>query len=156
MPEGVVRIVVAHHPLLPPETGIETPVAVGAARALAAMTQHDVTLVLAGHLHLGYARLASVGDDSLLVLQGGTATSVRLRGEPNTYNRVAVREDGAVSVEVRAWDGQAWGSRPIGKADARALAIMSIGRTGKVVAVTLGLHDPAQIPMSMGVKSGDQ
>jgi len=156
VPDGVVRIVVAHHPLLPPETGPETPVAMGAARALAAFTQHHVALVLAGHLHRGYARLATVGDDPPLVLQGGTATSVRLRGEPNSYNRVAVHADGGVFVEVRAWDGQGWGTRAVGEADARALARMTNGRAGDVAAMTLGLHETAQIPPSIGVKAGSQ
>ena len=55
VPGGVVRVVVAHHPLLPPETEPETPVAGGAAAALAALTHHHVVLVLAGHLHRGYA-----------------------------------------------------------------------------------------------------
>ncbi len=154
VPEGVARIVVAHHPLLPPESEPGTPVAVGAAHALAALTQHHVALVLAGHLHRGFARLASVHHDPPLVLQGGTATSVRLRGEPNSYNRMMVNADGSVFVEVRVWEGQGWGTRAAGEADTRALARMANGRAGNIAAVTLGLDDTEPMPKSIDVRPG--
>ena len=108
MPRGLVRVVVAHHPLLPPEGAPLTPVAGGAARALAAFEASEVTLVLAGHLHRGYARIASPAANAPLVLQGSTATSVRLRGEPNAYNRITIGEDRRALVEVRQWDGLRW------------------------------------------------
>ena len=102
---GLVRVVVAHHPLLPPEATPGTPVAGGAKMALAAFAQAGVRLVLAGHLHRGYARFATPGPEAPLVLQGSTATSRRLRGEPNAYNRVSIASDGTPTVDVRAWDG---------------------------------------------------
>jgi len=108
LPPGLVRVVVAHHPLVPPEAAPRTPLAGGAARALLALGQAGVALVLAGHLHRRYARLASPAPGAPLILQGGTATSTRLRGEPNMYNRVNISADGAVSVEVRVWGGEAW------------------------------------------------
>ena len=102
------RVVVAHHPLLPPETSPTTRVVGGAARALAAFAQARVRLVLAGHLHRGYARVSSADPSATRVLQGATATSVRLRGEPNAYHRVTVGDGGEVSVRTRAWDGKGW------------------------------------------------
>ena len=67
-----------------------------------------IDLLLAGHLHVGFS-----GDvrahyltirRSILVAQAGTATSLRVRGEPNTYNLITV--DGpALSLRVRGWDG---------------------------------------------------
>jgi len=67
-----------------------------------------VDLLLAGHLHLGYtgdvrAHHVSIRR-SILVAQAGTATSLRVRDEPNTYNVITV--DGpALALAVRAWDG---------------------------------------------------
>ena len=108
VPAGLMRIVVAHHPLLAPE-GEESPqVAGGAARALAAFARHGVRLVLAGHLHRSYARVGAAGAGAPLVLQGGSATSVRLRGEANAYNLVCVAGDGSTVIEGRVWDGGAW------------------------------------------------
>lgn len=110
-PADRARIVIAHHPLLPPEAAPTTVVAGGAAFALRTMAAHGVVLVLAGHLHRGYARLATSDGRPPLVLQGSTATSVRLRGEPQAYHRVVVTRDGGVHVDIRSWDGAAFVTR---------------------------------------------
>jgi len=108
LPAGLVRIVVAHHPLLPPEGEVSRQVAGNAARALAAFAAQNVRLVLAGHLHRSYARLSAPGGSGPLIVQGGSATSIRLRGEPNAYNRVTVFGDGMVRIEGRIWTGAGW------------------------------------------------
>ncbi len=108
LPPAMTKVVVMHHPLLPPEGLPQTPVAGGAMAALRAMAAHNVSLVLAGHLHRGYARLASPDGKPPLILQGATATSVRLRGEPNAYNQITIATDGHATVRVRSWTGQGW------------------------------------------------
>ena len=113
-PAGLARVVVAHHPLLPPEAAPATRVVGGAPEALAAFAKHGVVLVLAGHLHRGYARLATAAGGPL-ILQGATATSVRLRGEPNAYNRITLHAAGTPTVEVRTWNGKAWITRAEGR-----------------------------------------
>jgi len=112
LPRDLTRIVVAHHPLLPPEGEVSRQLAGNATRALTAFAAQDVRLVLAGHLHRSYARLsgadASPGGRGPLVLQGGSATSTRLRGEPNAYNRIIVFDDGRVKIEGRIWAQRGW------------------------------------------------
>lgn len=55
LPAELVKVVVMHHPLLPPEDVPITRVAGRAAAALQALEAHKVRLVLAGHLHWGFA-----------------------------------------------------------------------------------------------------
>jgi hypothetical protein len=47
-----------------------------------------------------------------LVLQGGSATSIRLRGEANAYNMITISDGGALSIVGRVWAGSSWGDAP--------------------------------------------
>ena len=114
LPRQLVRIVVAHHPLLPPENLPLQTVVGGSKRALAAFAAHGVRLVLAGHLHRTYSRMSSPEEAGApMILQGGSATSTRLRGEPNAYGRITVDKDGKVLAVGQVWDGSQWGVQPV-------------------------------------------
>ena len=65
-------------------------------------------LLLAGHLHVGYADVVG-GDGGPLSVQAGTAFSRRRRGQPNAYNVITLDAEG-VHVQPRVWDGS--GFRP--------------------------------------------
>jgi len=112
LPKNLTRIVVAHHPLLPPEGEISRQIAGNATRALEVFAAQNVRLVLSGHLHRSYARLSAPslvsGGASPLILQGGSATSIRLRGEPNAYNQITIGARGDLHIKGRIWSGTAW------------------------------------------------
>ena len=124
LPEGVFPIVVAHHPFLAPLDAPGTPLARQAQRGLRGLARAGARLILAGHLHRGYSATFTVrkmgavpvpgepAPPGLAVIQAGSATSTRLRGEPNAYNRLVV-EGGIARWSTIAWDGAAWG--PSGK-----------------------------------------
>lgn len=110
LPPHVVKVLVTHHPFVPPP-GASPPLVGRAAEALYAAEACGVDLVLSGHLHVGYtgdvrAYHAHVGR-GLLVAQAGTATSHRLRDEVNSYNRLELSPQRLGFVR-RAWNGRAF------------------------------------------------
>jgi len=106
---SVTRIVVTHHPFDLPEN-VEGGSLMGQASiAIAGFTRSRVDLILSGHLHGSSARDSTArygaSDHSILLVQAGTATSTRRRGELNSFNFLRI-EDGAIQVDCMAWDGQ--------------------------------------------------
>jgi 3',5'-cyclic AMP phosphodiesterase CpdA len=109
--EGAVerlRVLVAHHPFDAPGDRPRRRVAGRSGSALRALAACGLDLVLTGHLHRPshgelehpVERLAR----SVLAFHAGSATSVRLRGEPNSYNWIDV--DGPrLALAIRGYAG---------------------------------------------------
>lgn len=109
LPEKTFRILVTHHPFIPPPGAPKTRIVGRAREALGVLERCGAQLMLAGHLHEHYH-----GDirghhetirRSMLVAQAGTAISTRRRGgQPNEYNLLTL-DMPTVHLEARAWDG---------------------------------------------------
>ncbi|MFC7536788.1 metallophosphoesterase family protein [Sphingomonas sp. GCM10030256] len=108
---GMPRILVTHHPLfaLPVNDGGELGEAIGRQElALDAIAEVGVDLLLAGHNHRAsthHARDLVVRAGHALVVQAGTATSVRLREEEQSFNLIDVDGD-TVSISLLTWTGE--------------------------------------------------
>jgi len=114
IPERVFKVVVTHHPFIPAPGGRAHALVERGFQALAAAESCGVDLLLAGHLHMTFT-----GDvrphylsirRSMLVAQAGTSTSLRHRGEANTYNWIVV-DPPALAFEQRGWSGSAFEPR---------------------------------------------
>ena len=98
------RVLFTHHPFIPPPQFPRMIVVHSQAAALPAIRAARVEVLLAGHLHLGYAGMVE-GGPGLLSVQAGTAISRRRRGQPNAYNVIRLGGE-SVGVEPRVWDGE--------------------------------------------------
>ncbi|MBB4265141.1 metallophosphoesterase family protein [Roseospira visakhapatnamensis] len=110
---GRLRVVVTHHPVVLPPFHRSGPMLFNADRALSAFAANQVDLMISGHLHRTHAAVISVprvtaggaGPSwAMVVVQAGSATSTRLRDEPNGYNLLDMSTTPPrIRVESRAW-----------------------------------------------------
>jgi 3',5'-cyclic AMP phosphodiesterase CpdA len=110
-PPGATRVLVTHHPFIPTSKRPDGDVILRGTPTLLALESARIDVLLAGHLHIAYhdevRRYHAGTKHSLISIQAGTATSTRLRGEPNAYNRITIERD-HVHVSVRAWTGSGY------------------------------------------------
>jgi 3',5'-cyclic AMP phosphodiesterase CpdA len=104
---GITRIVVTHHPFDLPEAAKDEEVVGRSQMAMRAFADSGVDVLMAGHLHASHAGSTAeryqLADFAALVVQAGTATSTRGRGEVNSFNVLRV-EPSRVEVDRYGWD----------------------------------------------------
>ena len=106
-PRSAVRIVVTHHPFDLPAADISNAVVGRSAMAMSGLAQCGVEIVLSGHLHVRHtgssAERYQAHGHSVLLIQAGTATSTRQRGELNSCNILSM--DGSrLAIEWLIWN----------------------------------------------------
>jgi len=105
------RVLVVHHPPAAPPQGIRRQL-IGRRREFsAAVNQAGIDLVLAGHFHISYAQALPLSgghaERSCVLSAVSTATSHRLKGEPNGFH-VIEGDAHAMSIQAWTWDGSAY------------------------------------------------
>jgi 3',5'-cyclic AMP phosphodiesterase CpdA len=107
LPPEVVRVVVTHHPFDLPEGAEESDLVDRAHMAMDAFAECGVDLLMAGHLHQSHAGNTQarykISEYAALVVQAGTATSTRGRGEVNSFNVIRT-EPQKIEVDRYGWD----------------------------------------------------
>ena len=103
---SAVIVLVAHHPFDEPHAGAAFGRARPGAEAVERLACEGIDVFLTGHLHVTFAgptaKRYNVGGRSAIVVEAGTATSTRVRGEPNSFNVLRI-EDGSIVVEHLVW-----------------------------------------------------
>ena len=102
----VVKVVVTHHPFDLPEGHDERHLVGRAKMAMTGLAECGADLFLAGHLHVshtGHTKRYNIRGHSALVVQAGTATSSRERGEVNSFNLLRIAFP-TITVEKLAWN----------------------------------------------------
>jgi 3',5'-cyclic AMP phosphodiesterase CpdA len=104
--ENVIKAIVTHHPFDLPE-GFEDRDLVGRARlAMTGLAGCGADLFLAGHLHVAHTGHTAIRYPikgyAALIVQAGTATSTRERGEANSFNVVRMQRP-EIEVERYQW-----------------------------------------------------
>ena len=102
----VVKVVVTHHPFDLPEGHDERNLVGRARMAMERLASCGADLFLAGHLHVSHtthsATRYKIKGHSALVVQAGTATSTRGRGEENSFNMIRIQRP-LIAVERFEW-----------------------------------------------------
>jgi 3',5'-cyclic AMP phosphodiesterase CpdA len=104
--DEVAKIVVTHHPFDLPEGHDERQLVGRARRAMETLASCGADVFLAGHFHTSHithtATRYQIKGHSALVVQAGTATSTRGRGEENSFNVVRIDRP-HIAVERFEW-----------------------------------------------------
>lgn len=104
---ALIKIIVTHHPFDLPKTEDDDDLVDRAPMAMRAFADCGVDLLLSGHMHTSHAANTAeryeIHEYAALVVQAGTATSTRGRGETNSFNVVRVDQD-RVEVDRYGWD----------------------------------------------------
>ena len=104
---SITRIVVTHHPFDLPTTFEEQDLVERAPMAMEVFAECGVDVLLAGHMHVSHAASTAsryqIDAYAALVVQAGTATSTRGRGEVNSFNLLRVEHE-RVEVDRYGWD----------------------------------------------------
>ncbi len=108
--DDIVKVVVSHHPFDLPEGHHENELVGRARMAMETLASCGADLFLAGHLHISHtghtAKRYKIKGHSALVVQAGTATSTRNRGEANSFNVIRFQHP-EITVERIVWQPEA-------------------------------------------------
>jgi len=102
----VTKIIVTHHPFDRPEGDEHKSVVGGAKKAMNAIAGCGADVILTGHLHIAStshtAKRYRIAGHSSILVQAGTATSTRGRGESNSFNLITTSGP-EIAVERYEW-----------------------------------------------------
>lgn len=104
--EGVTKIVVTHHPFELP-AGHDGELVGRSKMVMEVLADCGADVLLSGHLHISNTASTAaryrIAGHAAIVVQAGTATSTRGRGETNSFNVLRVEQSKSMAVERLSW-----------------------------------------------------
>ena len=101
----VTKMLVTHHPVDLPETYSDKLLVRRARGVMEALVACDADVLLAGHLHTSHAGRATerhrIHGHTALIVQAGTATSTRGRGQLNSFNVLRIERP---EIDIQRYD----------------------------------------------------
>jgi 3',5'-cyclic AMP phosphodiesterase CpdA len=93
LPDDILKVVVTHHPFDVPDNVDESDIVGRAKEAMPLIAESGANVFLSGHLHVSHIghsarRYKLESGRNALIIQAGTAASVRERGEENSFNLI--------------------------------------------------------------------
>lgn len=110
-PDGALRILACHHPLIEMIGAPMTGEVKRGAEAAQIFADAGVDLIATGHVHVPFALPIGMGDQCSYAIGCGTL-SHRERGAPPSFNRIEWDAE-AVVVTVVAWDGRTFADQQV-------------------------------------------
>jgi len=108
--KDITRIIVTHHPSDLPQSEAGGALVGRADMAMAGFAGCRVDLILSGHMHVSHQSASAtrypIPGYSAIMVQAGTATSSRRRGEPNACNIIRI-ERPRIAIDTLTWGGDA-------------------------------------------------
>ena len=102
----IVKVIVTHHPFDLPADYADTEIIGRAPMAMKMFARYGADMLLAGHLHVSHAGSTAaryaISGYAALVVQAGTATSTRSRGESNSFNVIKINSP-HISIQRFTW-----------------------------------------------------
>ncbi len=105
----ITKVIVTHHPFDLPADYADTEIVGRAPMAMKMFASCGADMLLAGHLHVSHAGNTAaryaISGYAALVVQAGTATSTRSRGESNSFNVIQIHSP-HISIKRFTWAPQ--------------------------------------------------
>ncbi len=108
--DQLTHVLVVHHPPASPPGGTARHLIGRLSEFTRMVDAAGIDLVLAGHFHQSYCQTLPLRQRACVISCVSTATSHRLKGEPNGFHTIEGDSHG-ITIQDRAWDGSSYALR---------------------------------------------